>query len=160
MKQELYLKAAFCCMACDGEIADEEIKLIKSYIESSTLFYNLDVESLLNDYILSINTKGKLFLNSFLDELKKEEKTEEEELEIVSIAINMIEADNEIAYSEIKFFKRIRKCLSITDDILYEKFPDKEDFFLPDMEEDDFDFLLATELPDININLQDISSKE
>lgn len=160
MKQELYLKTAFCCMACDGEIADEEIKLIKSYIESSTLFNNLDVESLLNEYILTINTKGKLFLNSFLDELKKEEKTKEEELEIVSIAINMIEADNEIAYSEIKFFKRIRKCLSITDDILYEKYPDKEDFFLPDMEEDDFDFLLATELPDININLQDISSKE
>lgn len=160
MKQELYLKTAFCCMACDGEIADEEIKLIKSYIESSTLFNNLDVESLLNEYILTINTKGKLFLNSFLDELKKEEKTKEEELEIVSIAINMIEADNEIAYSEIKFFKRIRKCLSITDDILYEKYPDKEDFFLPDMEEDDFDFLLATELPDININLQDISCKE
>ena len=26
----LLLKTAFCCMACDGEIAPEEIELIKS----------------------------------------------------------------------------------------------------------------------------------
>lgn len=26
---ELYLKTAFCCMACDGDIALEELELIK-----------------------------------------------------------------------------------------------------------------------------------
>ena len=27
---ELYLKTAFCCMACDGDIATEEIELINT----------------------------------------------------------------------------------------------------------------------------------
>ena len=27
---ELYIKTIFCCMACDGDIAKEEVELIKS----------------------------------------------------------------------------------------------------------------------------------
>lgn len=26
---ELYLKTAFCCMACDGDIADEEVQYVR-----------------------------------------------------------------------------------------------------------------------------------
>ena len=43
---ELYLKTAFCCMACDGDIANEEVQLIKDYTKKSDLFVNLDVEKL------------------------------------------------------------------------------------------------------------------
>lgn len=27
--QEIYLKTVFCCMACDGDIAPEEIEIIR-----------------------------------------------------------------------------------------------------------------------------------
>ena len=28
-RKKLYLKTIFCCMACDGEIAKEEIEIVK-----------------------------------------------------------------------------------------------------------------------------------
>ena len=52
MDKELYLKTAFCCMACDGNIAEEEVQLIRDYTKESLVFQGLDVEKLLNDYIL------------------------------------------------------------------------------------------------------------
>ena len=39
---ELYLKTAFCCMACDGDIASEELALIKEYTSNSCLLYTSD----------------------------------------------------------------------------------------------------------------------
>jgi len=144
MNKELYLKTAFCCMACDGDIAEEEVSLIKDYTTKTSLFENLDVEKLLNDYISLINATGISFLNSYLKELKSEKLSTEQEIQIMKIAINMIEADNIIQYSEIKFFKRIRSCLSISDDIIAEEFPDKEDYFLPDIEQQEYEFFLDT----------------
>ena len=35
MDKELYLKTAFCCMACDGNIAEEEVQLIRDYTKES-----------------------------------------------------------------------------------------------------------------------------
>ena len=56
MNNELYLKTAFCCMACDGDIAEEEVQLIKDYVKKTSLFENLEVEKLINEYISSINS--------------------------------------------------------------------------------------------------------
>jgi hypothetical protein len=41
-------------------------------------------------------------------------------------------------YSEISFFKKIRRVLSISDEKILEAMPDKEEYILPDIE-DDFD---------------------
>lgn len=49
--------------------------------------------------------------------------------------------DNQIEYSEISFCKKIRKNLSISDEAILKELPDKEDYLLPDIEEDyDFDW--------------------
>ena len=157
MDKELYLKTAFCCMACDGNIASEEVQLIKDYIKESSVFQGLDVENKLNDYIRLINARGISFLNSFLSEIKSSDLKEEEELQLVKIAIKMIEADNEILYSEIKFFKRIRKCLKVSDDVLYKEFPDKEDFFLPDVAQEEYEFVLESEFTTLQLNSEEAS---
>ena len=153
MNNELYLKTAFCCMACDGDIAVEEIELVKNYVKESSLFENLDVEKLLNDYIKSINATGISFLNSFLKELRNEVLSEEEQLQVVKISIEMIEADNEILYSEVKFFKRIRQCLSISDNTILEALPDKEDFLLPDIAQQEYEFILEAQFSAIKIDV-------
>lgn len=151
--QDLYLKTAFCCMACDGDIASEEIQLIKDYVKETSLFDNLEVEKLLNEYISAINSSGISFLNSFLKDLRNEELTTEQEIEIIKIAIEMIEADNQVLYSEIKFFKRIRACLNISDEIIEKEFPDKEDYFLPDIAQQDYEFVLDTAFATINLGI-------
>ena len=153
MNNELYLKTAFCCMACDGDIADEEVQLFKDYITTSSLFDNLEVEKLLNEYISSINDIGISFMNAFLKELQSEELTTEEEIQILKIAINMIEVDNEILYSEVKFFKRILACFDISDEVIEKEFTDKEDYFLPDIAQQEYEFALKSSFPSISLNL-------
>lgn len=46
--KELYLKTLFCCSACDGEIAPEEMSLVKQISENDRAFDGVDVEGVLN----------------------------------------------------------------------------------------------------------------
>mgnify|MGYP003478103671 CR=1 FL=1 len=132
-KNELYLKTAFACMACDGDIATEEIALVKTMTEQSDLFSSIDVENKLNDYVEQINKQGKSFLSGYLSDIAKSELSEKEEMELVRIAIQTIEADNRIEYSEISFFKKIRQRLNVSDETILAEFPNKEDYLLPDI---------------------------
>lgn len=58
---ELLLRTAFCCMACDGEIAPEEVELVKQMAKEKHLFGDIDIEKELNELVEEINQKGKLF---------------------------------------------------------------------------------------------------
>lgn len=120
-------------MACDGEIANEEINLVKSLAEKTTLFEGIDVESVLNSFIQDINKKGKLFLVDYLADIKATEFDKEEKLALLDLAFKTINSDNIIEYSEVKFFKKIRTRLDITDDEILEIYPEMEDFIQPDI---------------------------
>ena len=124
---ELYLKTAFCCMACDGDIAPKELEFIRSYVSNNELFSVVDVENKLNEYVADINQQGISFLNDYLKDIANMSLTETQELNIVRIAIQMIEVDNKIEYSEI-------------------------DYLLPDIILKEYEFVLNT--PFLNINLK------
>ena len=132
-KKELYLKTVFCCIACDGDIAEEEIRLIRELGTKDKLFNDMDTEKYINAWINEINKRGSMFLQNYLNEIATEYLNEKEQLLLVSLAFNAIEADNRIEYSEVKFFKKIRSRLSISDETILGKFPNKEDFLLPDL---------------------------
>ncbi|MBF1578122.1 MAG: TerB family tellurite resistance protein [Prevotella sp.] len=132
-KKELYLKTVFCCIACDGDIAKEEIRLIRELGTKDKLFNDMDTERYINAWINEINKRGSMFLQNYLNEIATEYLNEKEQLLLVSLAFNAIEADNRIEYSEVKFFKKIRSRLSISDETILGKFPNKEDFLLPDL---------------------------
>ena len=118
---ELYLKTAFCCFACDGEIATEELALIKNLASESDFFENLNVEVLLNQYLEDLKTQGNAFISCYLQSIINGKPTKDEELKVCLIAIKTILADKRIEYKEIAFFKRIRAKLKIVDeDILSE----------------------------------------
>jgi len=134
---ELLLKTAFCCMACDGEIAKEEISFLKQYASKNEYFKEMDVEAIVNNFVDSINDEGHSFLYNYLTELKESNLDVKNSLQVIDIAFSTIEADNEIQYSEISFFKKIRKQLSITDQNIEAAYPNKEDledYLLPDVE--------------------------
>ena len=145
-KKELYLKTVFCCIACDGDIAEEEIRLIRELGTKDKLFNDMDTEKYINAWINEINKRGSIFLQNYLNEIATEDLNEKEQLLLVSLAFNAIEADNQIEYSEVKFFKKIRSRLSISDETILGKFPNKEDFLLPDLK--------VTELPMWDENIQ------
>ena len=138
---ELYLRTAFCCMACDGEIADEEVALLNKLALTEQVFGDLDIQMSINNYIESINKLGMVFLEEYLVDVKNANLDDTDSLQLVKIAIDTIEADNQVEYSEVSFFKRIRKQLSIKDEVILEAMPDKEDYLLPDVgTEDIFDW--------------------
>lgn len=131
--QELYLKTIFCCMACDGDIANEEVALVHDITSKQDVFDGMDVNAVINGYVASINADGALFLKQYLKELSSQELSNEEQKKIVDFALQTIFADNRIEYSEVKFFKKIRSRLSITDEEILANHPDVEDFLLPDI---------------------------
>ena len=131
--QELYLKTIFCCMACDGDIANEEVALVHHITSKQDVFDGMDVNAVINGYVASINANGALFLKQYLKELSSQELSNEEQKKKVDFALQTIFADNRIEYSEVKFFKKIRSRLSITDEEILANHPDVEDFLLPDI---------------------------
>lgn len=134
---ELYLKTAFCCMACDGSIADEELSMLKQYVESNKeTFQDTEIENLLNMYVSEINKDGVSFLKKYLSEVASANISEVEQLGLIKLAISIIESDKKIEYSEIAFFKKIRLNLSISDDVILSSLPDKGDYLLPDIIDD------------------------
>lgn len=136
--QNLKLKTIFCCMSCDGSIATEEIQMVKQMVSETSVFEGIDTTSLLNSYIAEINKNGSSFLKGYLKELSGSYLSTDEQLEIIDLAIKTIEADNIIEYSEIKFFKKIRSVLTVSDEQILVQHPDKEDFLLPDVNITDF----------------------
>ncbi|WP_455943834.1 TerB family tellurite resistance protein [Leyella stercorea] len=132
-KEELYLKTIFCCIACDGNIATEEVDMVRDLCAKDKIFHNLDSEEYLNSWITEINEQGGVFLQTYLKEINSVELNKQEQLLLVSLAIKVIEADNSIEYAEVKFFKKIRSKLTISDEAILAEHPDKEDFLLPDI---------------------------
>ena len=130
---ELYIKTIFCCMACDGDIAKEEVVLVNSITSEQEIFRSMNIEATINEYVASINSTGALFLKQYLKELGMQQLSDEEQMRIISFAVQTIFADNKIEYSEVKFFKKIRSRLSLTDEQILAIHPDIEDFLLPDI---------------------------
>ena len=135
---KLLLNTAFCCMASDGHIDDREILLIKSMCEKLPIFKDLDYKKEINSLVDEINSRGKGFISQYFDILGKSNLTEEEELTLIDFAIQTIKADNQIEYSEIKFFKNIRHRLKISDNSILAKFPDLEQFLEEDIVTESF----------------------
>lgn len=122
-------------MACDGEIAKEEIVLVNDITSKQDIFKDMNIETIINGYIASINKKGLSFLKQYLKELDEQTLSVDEQLKIVDFAVKTIFADNKIEYSEVKFLKKIRNRLSLTDKQILDIHPEIEDFLLPDINE-------------------------
>ena len=133
VSQELLLKTAFCCMACDGDIAADEIDLLKEFAEKDDSWKGFDIQTAVNKGIVEINERGVAYLGDYLKEVANADLDDEDSLKLIDIAIRMIEADKKVEYSEVKFFKKIREMLKVSDEKLFQTFPDKEDYFLPDI---------------------------
>jgi hypothetical protein len=126
---KLLLKTAFCCMASDGKIDKREVELIKKMCEQSPLFIDFDFNTEINILLGKINNRGSEFIQYYFDLLNNSNLSEQEQLTIIDFAIKTINADEVVEYSEVKFFKAIRKCLSVTDENILAIYPDLE-FYL------------------------------
>lgn len=157
---KLLLKTAFCCMASDGNIDKREIAMLQSLCQNSDLFKDFDFQEEINKLVSRINTDGKQFIKHYFDLLNTSNLTEKEELTLIDFAIKTIYADEQVEYSEIKFFKNIRHRLKISDENILSVYPDIEQFLEEDIVTESFldkitnQYLDTAELPQFSeINL-------
>jgi len=130
---QLLLKTAFSCMACDGDIDKREVKLIKQLHKENKTFDAIDINSELDTLLLAINKDGHQFLKNYFNELTTFELSEANELKLVEVAIDTIKADDKVEYSEIKFFKVIRSKLKIDNERILAKHPEFEEYLEQDI---------------------------
>lgn len=158
-QNELLLRTAFACMSCDGDIASEEVELIRQMSKEKQLFGDIDIDKELDELVKEINLNGKGFLKQYLVSLAEESLTEEQEIKVADVAVQTIRADNRIEYSEIKFFKVLRSNLKIvTDDTLLEKIEGIDENYLAQDIQADYlqiydDYFSTIELPKFEIKL-------
>lgn len=154
---KLLLKTAFCCMASDGNIDKKEIDQIKILCKESPLFKDFDFKKEINELVNKINKNSKEFISYFFELLENSTLTENEELTLISFAIQTIKADEQIEYSEIKFFKNIRHRLTISDEAITSNFLDVDEFLEADIKTDSFldkikaEYFESKELPQFDI---------
>ncbi|MCE1169575.1 MAG: TerB family tellurite resistance protein [Sphingobacteriia bacterium] len=154
---KLLFNTVFCCMAADGDIDKREISLIKSICDKSALLSNFNFQEEINKLVEKINTSGKDYIQYYFDLLKHTQLSEEEELTLIDFAIQTINADEKIEYSEIKFFKNIRHRLKVRDNKILERFPDIEQYLEDDIITDGFldkisnQYFQAIELPQFDL---------
>jgi len=155
MKQQIFnqllLKTAFSCMACDGSIDKREVKLLKKMSNEKQEFGDIDINAQLDTLLLAINNDGHQFLKDYFSELTSIELSEDEELKIVEVAIDTIKADEKVEYSEVKFFKVIRSKLTIADEKVLKQHPDFEEYLEQDIISDSYLERLQNDFFDTNI---------
>lgn len=151
---KLLLKTAFSCMACDGDIDQREIKLIKRMHLEKKAFGDIDVNYEMNNLLIAINKNSHQFLKEYFNEITAAELTEANELKLIEVAIDTIKADEKVEYSEIKFFKVIRSKLKIENEPILEKHPDFEEYLEQDIITDSYLSRLQNDFFDSHISNQ------
>ena len=114
--------------------------MIKELTENSTLFQEIQVEYSINEYVNQINSQGKAFLKDYLSELSNTVLSDDEQITLIDLAIKMIEADKQVLYSEVKFFKKIRSRITVSDEQILLKLSGIEDYLQPDICAENKDF--------------------
>ena len=151
---KILLLTSVCCMACDGEIAKEEIDTLKKLSQEQKLFGDSkDANQFLSSIMDSLSKYGYVFVKSYLELLEKTDFSEKEAIQILDVATKTIYADERIEYDEIKFFKTIRHKLNVSDDQIQGQVNGVEDFWLSADAQD-----ANTSTLEMNFNTVDVAS--
>lgn len=150
---KLLLLTAFSCMACDGEIAGEELSLIKELDAKEKLFGDIEVGVELKKLKEQIDKEGNQFLKRYIGELGNAKLTDEQELTILKVAYRTILADNKVEYSEVKFFKVIRSNMKkLDDEVILSGIEGIEDYFIQDDIKAGYDVLYDSYFGNVDIS--------
>lgn len=79
-------------------------------------------------------------MKDYLSELSNTVLSDDEQITLIDLAIKMIEADKQVLYSEVKFFKKIRSRITVSDEQILLKLSGIEGYLQPDICAENKDF--------------------
>lgn len=144
--ENILFLTSFCCMACDGDIATEELEQLNNFSKKELLFKSLNISDEFNKCLTILKDIGNDFIKSYFQAIETINLTEKEKLSIIDVSVKTILADNKVEYSEIKFFKSLVSSLNIEKQIILENVSNIEDYWLEeDLSESDYKYFENTE---------------
>ena len=135
--KKMFLDIAVAAISCDGDIDEREIDKLKEIEKSSPYFSEFDLSKPLKKS-LEISMKDLMaFQNTLFESIKKTDLNIVQQLSAIDICLEIIAADEKIENSEIEFVKNLRKNLTVSNDVVFERFGQIDYLFLN--EESEFD---------------------
>lgn len=128
--KDFLFKASVIAMACDGNIAEEEINEIKSIVANEIYFMSYEFEEPLQKNIDEIRINGKNAVNQFLQEISINNLNEHQELLLIEVLLKIIQADTKIEENELKFLHLAKSKLKIDEQALIIKFPHQVEYLM------------------------------
>lgn len=121
--QETLLKGAVLAMGCDGDIAPSEEELINQMLEEEVFFLGFKYQDLLKEFTQDLKQRGKEAINDFISSLGTSKFKEAQELIMIDVLLRVINADDLIEDSEVKFLQMVKSQLTVSEEELITKFP-------------------------------------
>ncbi len=116
-------RTAVVAMACDGDIADSEVKLLKELVNKEINFIGFEYENMLVNYVQEIKSNGKKSINNFLQDIKDLNFNGTQKLKLVEICLEIIHADGNIESGELNFLHLVILNLNVGLESLIVEFP-------------------------------------
>jgi len=123
-------KSAVMAMACDGDIAEEEINEIKNIVANEIYFMGYDFEEPLKSNTENIKANGKNAINQYLQEIATNDLNDHQEILLIEVLLRIILADGKADESELKFLHMAKSKLKTDEQTLIVKFPHQIDYLM------------------------------
>ena len=131
--KKLLFEVACCTMACDFDIDEREIRELKYIDTSTTYFKDIDLSRQLDSFLSNIKGREAETIDELVEKIKSASMSPVEELLVMEIVLRLIYADLRIDEKEIEFLTSIRLALSISDEIIADRFG-KIDFLIKEQQ--------------------------
>lgn len=138
--KNILLETAVSAIACDGDIDKREIEALKSFEKNSPYFSSEDLSETLEESLKECSKDIVEFQKSIFEKIKKSKLNLLQELTLMDISLRIIVADDIVVEAEKEFIIELRKHLSVSDLILYQRFGKIEYLGILDYEENFVDF--------------------
>ena len=133
--KNILLETAVSAIACDGDIDKREIAALKNIEKNSPYFSSKDLSETLEKSLKKCSTDITKYQKSVFNKIKKGKLNLLQELTLMEISLRIIAADEIEEDLEKDFIINLRKCLGISDLILFQRFGKIEYLGLLDFEQ-------------------------
>ena len=120
--KRLLFETACCAVACDYHIDEREIHELQYISESTTYFKDIDLSKQFENFLADFKGNETETINRLVGKIKDAPLSPVEELLILEIVLRLIYADTKIDEKEIAFLKSIRLALSVSDEVITDRF--------------------------------------
>ena len=119
---KLLFRTAFCLIACDGEIHEQEIEELKLINTNTPYFRDIDMESELKTLLKDLGDEGTQTVHDLFSFLQNTKLSMVQELLLLEVALRVINADQRLDPNEVKFAKTMRLYLDVMDPLIAQRF--------------------------------------